>query len=191
MSQGVKVPLHQALQKANCIVADLESACERIQIAGSIRRERPEIGDIEIVCIAKRKRDLIGEDMGSELDDRLAVMDVISKIKGGDRYKQFQIVGSTLKLDLFIVLPETWGTQLLIRTGSADFSKRFVTQKRLGGTLPDDMQQAEGRLWRAGKPLDTPEETDVFREAGVPWIHPAKRDAGSLVRALAGTVNQD
>ncbi|MBU2597552.1 MAG: hypothetical protein KJ757_08345 [Planctomycetes bacterium] len=45
------------LQKAKAIAEELKSllepACERITIAGSIRRQKPDVGDIELLCIPK------------------------------------------------------------------------------------------------------------------------------------------
>lgn len=93
-------------------------------------------------------------------------------------------------LDLFIVRPETWGVQYLIRTGNADFSHRCVTPRKFGGYLPDDCKVEDGRVWRywAGdadmgaakladiaNPLETPEESDFLALLGLGWIEPENR----------------
>ena len=45
--------LQQAQQIAERIKSELAPHCDRIEIAGSIRRKKPEVKDIEIVCIPK------------------------------------------------------------------------------------------------------------------------------------------
>ena len=45
-----RVPLARAQVVAAEVVALLAPACERIEIAGSVRREKTDVGDIEIVC---------------------------------------------------------------------------------------------------------------------------------------------
>lgn len=46
-------PLAQARAVADLLVSYLAPACERIEIAGSIRREVPEVKDIELVAIPR------------------------------------------------------------------------------------------------------------------------------------------
>lgn len=46
--------LEQALPIAERIKSELAPYCSRIEIAGSIRRERQIVNDIEIVCIISR-----------------------------------------------------------------------------------------------------------------------------------------
>ena len=45
------------LEKAKAIAEELKSllepACEKMVIAGSIRRQKPEVGDIELLCIPR------------------------------------------------------------------------------------------------------------------------------------------
>lgn len=55
-----KLPLQKAEKWAKRVVEILAPHCERIEIAGSIRRKKSEIADIEIVCIPKRESDMFG-----------------------------------------------------------------------------------------------------------------------------------
>src|SRR5262249_43464508 len=45
-----RVPLEHANELALEVVELLGEACERIAVAGSIRRRRPDVADIEVVC---------------------------------------------------------------------------------------------------------------------------------------------
>lgn len=172
-----KRPYHEALTQAQAIVALLQPACERIEIAGSIRRKKPEIGDIEIVCIPRYDYipDLFGNPVQQYplMDDVLKAQDW-KTVKNGERYKQFALENGA-QLDLFLVTPETWGLQLLIRTGPADFSHRLVTDRRHGGCLFGGWKVKDGRLWGYHGVLDTPEEADVFTALEMGYIKPEDR----------------
>ena len=172
----VKLPHAEALALAESILETLRPGCERIEIAGSVRRKKPECGDIEIVAIPKfvEEKDLFGNPLQSisVLNLRLDTQDWHS-IKNGQWYKQFDI--GPCMLDLFLTTPEKWGSVFTIRTGSADFSHRLVTKKRLGGLCPAYMSFNDGRLWSNGQVLSTPEEADIFQALGIAWIPPEGR----------------
>ena len=127
---------------AEDIEAKLAPGCERIEIAGSLRRERPVIGDIEIVCIPRYQVDMFGVvayEQPSYLDAILSGLVAEGRLlpgkKNGKKFKQFIIphAVSGITLDLFITTPERWGVIFAIRTGPASFSKRLVTQQVKGG----------------------------------------------------------
>ncbi len=181
-----KLTLFQASVRANDLATILAPACERLLIAGSIRREKAEIGDIEIVLIPKLTpiTDMFGEPTGnhaSALDVALADND-ITPVKNGERYKQIQ--WQDMQADLFICTPETWGCVATIRTGSADFTQWLVTKKRQGGACPEHLSFKDGRLWTERTngsglvALDTSEEQQVFDTLRLDWIEPQQRIEG-------------
>lgn len=179
-------PYAAALALAEELLAILAPVCERIEIAGSLRRRKVEIGDIELVAIPRYEieRDLFGEEVGrhSLLDAELRAWPPISNTltKNGERYKQF--TWGDMTVDLFLVTAETWGVQLAIRTGSSDFSHWLVTSQAQGGALPGAYHISDGRLWAGPMVLPTPEEADLFAAIGLPWIPPTERTAGRWTR---------
>ncbi len=115
-------PLQRAEEAASQIEKRLGPGCERIMIAGSIRRRVSHVGDMEIVAIPRRETDLIGEPGPSVLDSRLAALLHEERLgwgsRNGPKWKHFYVPAIPgFGLDLFIVTPETWGVQLAIRTG--------------------------------------------------------------------------
>lgn len=184
-----KLPLAEATRLADELIFNLRHYCERIEVAGSIRRKQAEVGDIEIVCIPKlisnEQKPLFPGDEGElivtwEGDDHIAtIADAGSLTKNGERYKQFQYLG--YQVDLFLTTPDRWGLIFAIRTGPAEFSKRLVTQKSKGGLLPDDMLVRDGELhvWQEDpgifRAVATPEEVDLFRLMKLAFIAPEKR----------------
>lgn len=183
MSQGERrLSLAQARGVAEYVVAKLRAGCERIEVAGSVRREKPhDIGDIELVAIPKfrvEQANLFETRRVSVLDEEIGKLGVV--MKGGDKYKQVRVLGQ-YTVDLFIQPdPATWGVNFALRTGAADFSKWLVTSRYNGGALPAGMMMREARVWTVGRrePEETPEEVDFFRLLDLEWIEPRERDAG-------------
>ena len=184
MSDGKKVAYQDAMAQAQELVKSLGLHFERLEIAGSLRRRKAMVGDIELVGIlSEEKRGLFG------LVERKPISAVVDHmyamgyrpLKAGDKYVQFAPSTSPvdkrgLNVDLFICTPENWGGILMIRTGSAAFSRKMMTRASLGGWCPDDMRFMDGRLWRDGVAIDVPEEEDLFREMGLAYVRPEERN---------------
>lgn len=162
--------LRQARAVASEMIEALRPYCHRVAVAGSIRRGRDRIGDIEIVAIPKSTVrqpdvDMFGEPHGKPtvvrdpgfilVVDSLADRIVKGKISDG-RYVQF-FTGDGVKVDLFMCVPDTWGYIYTIRTGSADFMRTMAARwGQLG------YKGVEGQLTHFGKPVPVPEEADLF-----------------------------
>lgn len=175
----------------------IASGCERREIAGSIRREKQDPSDIELIVIPKMRDDYIPADMFSFgprqvscLDDSLHDLfdagewcfDPIVK-RNGPKYKRLSwrhLLPNGPCADLFIVTAETWGAQFVIRTGPLDFSKAMVSRAlRLG------MKQDDGNLWKIHRDgsrtiIPTPNEIDFFNALEVPYLEPKERSAERL-----------
>jgi len=153
--------LDEALGIANKYVNFLSPFCLRISIAGSIRREKEEIKDIEIVCIPD---DLNGF---SEMVNRW------KKIKGEPtgKYTQRELPEG-IKLDLFMSQEGNWGNILLIRTGNWQFSKYIVGTKAGQAGLV----QKDGFLWRGNEKINCMEEKDVFDLLKIDYVEPKNRN---------------
>lgn len=174
-----KRPHKTVLSMANALVDRLRPACERIEIAGSLRRQRQMVGDIELVALPRPIMNLLGEpSQQTELDVLLASWPV-TLTKNGPKYKQFRIKstsGAEYQVDLFLPDPACWGVVYMIRTGSSDFSRRMVTARSMGGYRPDHLRVADGRVWEGQKALDVPEERDLFDLWGMEYVEPDLRE---------------
>lgn len=187
MSAGERWPLRQAIVQAKALVDLLEPYCLRIEVAGSIRRQRPDVGDVEIVLLPRLEErpapaqiGLLDEprtevvSLAWEQLDRLAAEGALpARSKGGERYRCYPAVpGRSLQVDVFSVAdPRGWGVILGIRTGPAEFSKAMA-----GWRLRQLRREMRGGLvWEGGKVLPCPEEADFFRACGVPWTSPRDR----------------
>jgi len=187
-STATRIPLAQARALAAEVEDLLRASCVRLEVAGSIRRGRPDVGDLELVAVPRVDEITVGlfgdqveivDQLGVRVDAFLADgvftqrLDKNGRHAYGPRYKRLVYRGTGL--DLFTVLPPAqWGTVFLIRTGPHEFSQKLVTQRRLGGWMPNHLREVEGHLQdhTTGDVLDTPEEADVFKALGRPWIEP-------------------
>jgi DNA polymerase/3'-5' exonuclease PolX len=183
-----KLPYADALSLAELLERRLAPSCERILIAGSIRRRKSEVGDIELVAQPKLtpELDMFGLETGnqySQLDDALSGLSTEGYTKNGDKYKQFSYEGVTV--DLFIATRETWGAIATIRTGSADFTHWLVTSKRHGGGCPSGLKVREGRVCYenvSGPAFDTSTEEKFFQVLEQRWVEPIERVDGRWKR---------
>jgi DNA polymerase/3'-5' exonuclease PolX len=181
------LPVAQALA---CQLLDmLEPVTVRRQVVGSIRRRAPIVGDIEILVaplLEVGEVNLFGEP--TAYHDRLDAfcrdqlrdgvfshrLSVDGKRADGGKYKRLWFAG--VAFDLFICRPPAeWGVLEAIRTGSADFSHRFMTQRAYGGLMPFGMRVEGGVLWSGNRRIETPDEWAFFAAIGVDYIEPGER----------------
>lgn|SRR3990172_3077140 len=172
-----KIPLADAEAQAKRIVELLRPFCQRVEIAGSIRRRKPEVGDIEIVAIPHQALDMFGTPKTNEHELNSMAWSMLGRvIKDGNKYKQVELKEG-INLDLFIVTPPAqWGVQFLIRTGPAEYSHKFVTRRQSGGMLPSNLKVKDGAIWHGLQKVETPEERDVYKVLGIPWCPPEERN---------------
>ena len=158
---------------AERVKGELAPYTERIEIAGSVRRRKPEVKDIELVAIPRQVvSDLFGDETEA-CPDFCAAVNWWPAIKGtpNGRYTQ-RVLPDGINLDLFIVDADTWGYTMAIRTGSADYSAHVLGTRwaSLGYT------SRESVLYRYGRPTYIREETDLFALLGLPWTEPWDRE---------------
>lgn len=169
MSTGTRMPLAEARAIADDVISQLSPHCSRIQVAGSIRRGKPTIGDIEVVCLPCPY-----EESPLFCTGIAAVINQWGKVKGElpCRYTQRRLP-SGMKLDLFMPDPMGFGLQVAIRTGSADWCKHALAPawKRAG------FRSEGGILRRAdGSAVPTPDERILFNVIGLRWTEPQDRE---------------
>jgi DNA polymerase (family 10) len=166
----------QAMAAAQALIALIERACERVEIAGSIRRQRPFVHDIDLVVIPKYETietDLLGgTEQVSQLDQLLQDQDAVAN-HGGDKIKTGVIDG--IPFDIYIASPSTWATLLLIRTGSKEHNIMLTTRAReLGMKLCANGTGLVNRY--TGDIIAWESEGSIFRALGMAYVEPEKRE---------------
>ena len=169
--------LEKARAIAEQIKAVLESSCERIVIAGSIRRQKPDVGDIELLVIPKY---VDGVDM---LDAKIKTMiyfdmlgyrlNKLGRKVYGPKNKLLVHVPSGVGVDVFSTTPECWTVALVVRTGGKVTNQRIATAAIRKGW----------QFHAYGRGFTTPDgeivchsEHDIFKAVGLPYKEPWERD---------------
>lgn len=190
---------HRLTGLAGEIVAVLEPGCERVVLAGALRRGETATKDVDIVCQPKYEAtvDLFGKETGRSYARFYGSLDMmtarfgLSRSKAGPKLQIFYDPETGASVDLFIVVPPAqWGAILAIRTGPREFSHLCVKPRLDGGAMPMNMRQQGGALWRGGQLVETPEEADWFAALGLPCWEPRERSVERLrayLRGKAGT----
>lgn len=167
---------------------DLFFGCyERWEIAGSVRRKKSEVGDVEHVVIPKRNfrgESLLWhriEKLTRDPNDMFADPDApLSKHqyppngspRWGEKYRGVDFRG--FAHEIFCAESANWGSVLTIRTGPAAFSEMLVTRLKQSGKL----RQQDGYVrYPDGSIFATPDEANYFKVCGVPFCAPADRRA--------------
>lgn len=179
------------------VTRKIKPHCDQFEIAGSIRRCKKEVGDIELLVIPKTfttsSAMFGGKDVTSRSDGFVRTVNQLKKIKGDAREGKYMqraieldpedypaITERKIIIDIFTATPSSWGSQLIIRTGDADFSKLFI-----GTILPKYGYKAEGGfIWKGNDVINLPNEHEVFKLVGIPFIEPHLRNEQSLTPYL-------
>ena len=191
-------PLEVAQKIAVDICYKLQPFCEKINIAGSVRRKKPEVKDIEIVCVPKQETqyDMFGTPFtsGRSTGFRDSVLALGEIIKGGTNGKYIQIkLPQGINLDLFIPDDFDYYRQYAIRTGSADYAAKIIATgwKKKGWCGSDkglrkmsdcvETKTPDGKSkWKCVKanaelPPVWESEEDFFNWINVKMLHPSQR----------------
>ena len=182
----------QAAAVARDVVERLAPWCERIEIAGSIRRGKREPKDVEIVfwprevasamtLFEAHKVDATDRVIADLVEDGFWAFD--EKVKrDGPRYKRLVHAASGAVVELFRADGSNWGYIYVLRTGPSDFNKAIVSKPWQGGVLPLEIKVEEGYVYRRGIRVPVPDEATFFKLWELPLIPPKKRSAGAVRR---------
>ena len=185
---------------AERLVEQLRPYCERIKIAGSIRRRKWDVGDIELLCIPKYRRETVPVDLFStnhedidELDEYLTLFStsepqaLFYKRRKSTRHlagfglKNKLMVDreSGIPVDVFTTDSRNWGMALMVRTGPADFVREGIMARLLklrhkghayGGITLNTWLGKTGQT-----EVDCPDEETVFKHLKIAYQPPEAR----------------
>ncbi|PCR89278.1 DNA polymerase/3'-5' exonuclease PolX [Natrinema ejinorense] len=172
---GQRQLLGEARPLADDVLAFLESLddVDRCEVAGSIRRWRETIGDVDVLAAT---------------DDREAVVDrfvawdsVDDEIESGPEKASVRVGES--RVDLRVVVPEEFGSALQYFTGSKDHNvslrnyaiDRGMKLNEYGAFDVSEVADAETGQ-RVGDRVAGETEAGMYEALGLPWIPPELRE---------------
>lgn len=179
-SKDQRFAIARAHGAAERLVEDLRAldVVERADWAGSLRRFRETIGDVDILAVSK--------DPAAVMDAFVDLDDVDSVIAKGAS-KTSIVTRDGLQVDLRVVAADEWGCALVYFTGSKAHNIR-LRQRALDRKLTlNEYELAPIEGSRRTKPIRCKEEADVYKALDLPWITPELReDTGEIEAAEAG-----
>ncbi|MFL6237222.1 MAG: DNA polymerase/3'-5' exonuclease PolX [Thermoanaerobaculia bacterium] len=181
--QGSRFLLNEAERSVEPLLAYLRETpeVERLEVAGSYRRRKETIGDIDLLAIASQPLPVMERFRGyAQVDKILMAGDTRSTV----------VLGSGLQVDLRVVPADCYGAALVYFTGSKEHNvklRRRAVERGLRiseyGVFQIHEEGAEGECIGGG------EEAEVYASVGLAWIPPELReDHGEIELAAAGRI---
>ena len=208
--------LHLAMTLAERIQRELAVFCLRCEIVGSIRRARPEVGDIDLVILPKvstSPRPMV-EQIKARCKERCRVttdgrQNFICEMKIGGA------AGTAFQLDIFFAhngvddllnpQPTNFGSLLLCRTGSKEHNIMLCARAKsmdmhwnpYQGLFAGGMWELDGQTstYKGGTLIASETEEKIYSALGMKWVSPALREAnapkGPSIEEILSQGNKD
>ncbi|MHB8856020.1 MAG: DNA polymerase/3'-5' exonuclease PolX [Bellilinea sp.] len=147
---------------------------QQAEFAGSLRRWRSTIGDLDLVAACEDPNALMAAFTGHP---------EVERVLGQGENKSSIELKSGLKLQLWIQPAANFGSLLQYATGSMEHNVRLrELALKQGWSLSE-----RGLTSPDGKLVSYPDEESLYQALGLPWITPELReDRGEIQAALAG-----
>lgn len=161
-------PAVESLIKNICAIPGIK----RVEVAGSYRRKKETVGDIDIVAAynGQRREGEALEGVTKPLADALIKLPDVAKVVAfGDTKVSFDLQ-SGLRVDVRFVALSQWGSALLYFTGSKEHN---IALRKLA--IDRGWKLNEYGLFEDEKVVASKEEEDIYKALGLPYIEPTKR----------------
>ena len=148
---------------------------EQAEIAGSYRRRKETVGDLDIVAAGA---------MDGSVTDAFTRYDEVERVVSRGETRSTVILRSGIQVDLRIVPRESYGAALHYFTGSKAHS--IACRRRANGK---GLKMNEYGLFKGDRRLEAQSEDDIYSALGLPWIPPVLReDRGEIAAAERGAL---
>lgn len=180
---GERTHLGYALPLALAMIEELENlkGVEKIQYAGSLRRGKETIGDIDLLVAAKKERaSAIMETFVnlSMVEEVLGHGETKSSIRCNDKHRNIQV-------DLRIVEPKHYGAALMYFTGSKEHNVKVRERAQSMGFTLNEYALADKD--DKTQQIETKTEEAIYKKLGLAWVPPELReDRGEVSLAEQG-----
>ncbi|MBD3257128.1 DNA polymerase/3'-5' exonuclease PolX [candidate division GN15 bacterium] len=150
-------------------LADIDGI-KQVTVAGSYRRRKETVGDLDVVATARRDSDVMR---------RFVEYDDVDSVVSQGKTRSTIILRGGLQVDLRVVPQVAYGSALQYFTGSKEHSvelRKIARKKKLKlneyGLFDKDDERVAGRT-----------ETSVYEKLGLTWVPPELREARGEIEA--------
>jgi DNA polymerase (family 10) len=174
---GDRILLDAAMDTAEQIVSELSAigGCERCAYAGSLRRMRETIGDIDVLVAAERSAPFM---------DALAGLPYTAEVIAHGAKKTSIRTTKGLQIDVRVLPPDSWGAGMQYFTGSKAHN---IRTREIA--VRHKLKLSEYGLFDAesSSRITSETEEEIYARLGLPWIPPTLReDRGEIAAGLRG-----
>jgi DNA polymerase (family 10) len=172
---GRRFLLAEAKVYVDALIKHLKEApgLEQIEAAGSYRRRKETVGDLDVLAICKKVEPVM---------DRLASFGSVAEVLARGPTKMTVRLRNGLQLDLRVVPAESYGAALMYFTGSK--AHNIIIRRR---GQQRGLKINEYGVYRADQSVAGKTEEEVYEAVGLPWIPPELREArGEIEKGLEG-----
>lgn len=149
---------------------------ESVVVAGSFRRRRPDVGDLDVLIAARKDSDAL---------DRFVALPNTDHVLAHGPTRAAIVLRSGLQIDARLVPPESFGAALVYFTGSK--AHNIALRRR---ALARGLKLNEYGVFRGNRRIAGATEESVYAAVGLPWIPPELRaDDGEIEAAEAGRLD--
>ncbi|MCX6723288.1 MAG: PHP domain-containing protein, partial [Candidatus Staskawiczbacteria bacterium] len=166
-----RLPVGQILPTARYVVEKLKNLKEvdQISLAGSVRRKKETIGDVDILVVSKKP---------SKVMDFFVKLDGVEKVWGKGGTKSSIHMKEGFDMDLRVVKKESYGSALQYFTGNKDHN--IITRKI---AMSKGLKLSEYGIFKGKKQIAGETEEGVYKAIGLPYIEPELRENEGEVEA--------
>jgi DNA polymerase/3'-5' exonuclease PolX len=162
-----ELDLEEAQRMAAEVKAAVEAQCELIEVAGSLRRQKSKVHDIDFVVVAKSDAEW------QKINEKLKQLKAKPNCSGNSVIKAFvPCKDGFFQVDFYHAKPSTFGIHLLVRTGSAGHNMWLAGHAFSKGMR---LKYSEG-LIKDGISIAGETEQSVFEALGSPDPLPCQRE---------------
>jgi DNA polymerase (family 10) len=146
---------------------------EKIDTAGSLRRMKETIGDVDILVVSNHPEKVM---------DFFVSLPGVVKVWGHGNTKSSVRLKEGFDMDLRVIPPESYGAALQYFTGSKEHN---IALRKIA--IDQGYKLSEYGLFQGETPVAAETEEEVYAKLGMAWIPPELReDRGEIDAALAG-----
>jgi DNA polymerase (family 10) len=167
---GIKLPLSKARSFAEKVLETLSPYCERMEIAGSIRRKIHTVSDLDLVVIPRDVKGLMKRCL--ERGVQMCAGEHVFRIETFAGVQIDIYFAHNGKADLFRPLPSNCGSVLLCRTGSREHNIKICNQANQLGLKWDP---SYGIFNEFGDCVAATTEQELFDALKLPYVDPEAR----------------
>lgn len=174
---GGRVLVNVALDVAEALLGELSGLKQvrRAAYAGSLRRMRETIGDVDL---------LVASGQAEPIMDTFVGLPIVSRVIAHGDTKSSILTDRGLQVDLRVVPKDVWGAAMIYFTGSKAHNVRIRERAVRAGLKLNEYGLFDAKT---GDLLAAETEQQVYEHLGLPYIEPTLReDRGEVEAALAG-----